>query len=362
MDFSQDVITTVHELHMDPRRLEAEAARHAPQRPAALVIPIHEDDLRRKPIEGIVRELRRVGWLHEVIIPLTTTSRKTHQRAVRMFSKLQARPLVVWCESPEVRAIYEGLEPTGLELGGFKGKGIAVWLGLGVAAPENYCLAVHDGDIEDYSSTLLPKMLLPIIDPDLDFFFTKGYYARITGDKLYGRVARLFVAPFLEAIGQSLGRRSGYLRYLRAFRYPLSGEFALTTDLAMNIRIPTDWGLEMGLLAEVYRNTSLKRIAQVDLGVYSHKHQAVGGKPSEGLQRMAGDIASSVLRTLTENEAVEVSGATLLTLRVLYTRNAQDYIRRYFVDARMNGLGYDRHQEEAMIEVFARIIVDAGPR
>jgi glucosyl-3-phosphoglycerate synthase len=217
-------------------------------------------------------------------------------------------------------------------------------------------------NIEEYSPRLLSSLLLPIMDPDLDFFFTKGYYARLTGDRLYGRVARLFVAPFLEAVNQSLGRRSPYLRYLRAFRYPLSGEFAMTTDLALNIRIPTDWGLEMGLLAEVYRNASPKRIAQVDLGLYSHKHKSVGAKPSEGLLRMTGDICTTVLRTLTEHEATEVSEATLLALRVMYTRIAQDYVRRYFVDAKMNGLTYDRHEEEAMIEAFAAIIESAGVR
>jgi len=205
-------------------------------------------------------------------------------------------------------------------------------------------------------------MLLPVTDPDQDFFFTKGYYARITGDQLYGRVARLFVAPFLEAVAMSLGRRSAYLRYLRAFRYPLSGECAMTSDLAMSLRIPTDWGLEVGLLAEVWRNASPRRIAQVDLGLYNHKHQPVGAGAGEGLQRMASDICSTILRTMTENEAVEVSPATLLSLRVLYRRLAQDYLRRYFVDARMNGLRYDRHAEDALIEVFARIIEQAGQR
>lgn len=362
MDFSQDVITTVHDLRMEPKRLAEEARRCARTRPAALVLPVHEDDLVRPPLQGIVEELRRADFLNEVVVALTCRERSTYRRAVRMFRKLPAKPLVLWCESPEVRSIYEELEPHGIGLGRYRGKGIAVWLGLGAAGVENYCVAAHDADIESYSPRLLASLLLPVMDPDLDFFFTKGYYARITGDKLYGRVARLFVAPFLEAVNQTLGRRSAYLRYLRAFRYPLSGEFAMTADLAINIRVPTDWGLEMGLLAEVYRNTSPKRVAQVDLGLYSHKHQAVGSKPTEGLQRMAGDICATVLRTLTENEAIEISQATLLSLRVLYTRLAQDYIRRYFVDARMNGLAYDRHGEEALIEVFARIVQDAGQR
>jgi glucosyl-3-phosphoglycerate synthase len=324
------------------------------------VLPVHERDLDKDALKGILVELRKVDYLHEVVVALTCKDRKTYRRAVRMFKGLPAETMVLWCESPEVRGIYEDLQPHGIDLDRFAGKGIAVWLGIGAAAVDNYAIACHDADIESYSPRLLSSLLLPVIDPDLDFFFTKGYYARLTGDQLYGRVARLFVAPFLEAVNQHLGRRSPYLRYLRAFRYPLSGEFAMTSDLAMNIRVPTDWGLEMGLLAEVYRNASPKRICQVDLGLYSHKHQAVGTKPSEGLQRMAGDICSTVLRTLTENEGQEVSPSTLLALRVMYQRSAQDYVRRYFVDAKVNGLSYDRHREEQLIEVFARIIQDAG--
>ena len=78
---------------------------------------------------------------------------------------------------------------------------------------------------------------------------------------LQGRATRLFVNPLLVSLERMLGELN-YLRYLRAFRYPLAGEFAFTTDLAMNLRIPSDWGLEVGLLSEVYRQVAISRIAQ----------------------------------------------------------------------------------------------------
>jgi glucosyl-3-phosphoglycerate synthase len=46
----------------------------------------------------------------------------------------------------------------------------------------------------------------------------------------------------------------------------LAGELAITRELALNVRIPNNWGLEIEFLAELYRNLSQKRIAQVDLG------------------------------------------------------------------------------------------------
>ena len=65
-----------------------------------------------------------------------------------------------------------------------------------------------------------------------------------------------------------------FLEYLDSFRYILAGEFSMRADLARINRIPGDWGLEMGVLAEVYRNCSLRRICQVEItDFYEHKHQ-----------------------------------------------------------------------------------------
>jgi glucosyl-3-phosphoglycerate synthase len=151
-----------------------------------------------------------------------------------------------------------------------------------------------------------------------------------------------------------------YLRYLNAYRYPLSGEFALTRDLALNTRIPGNWGLEVGLLAEVYRNVALKRVAQVDLGIFEHKHQALGQSTDSGLQKMCRDILQSILRTLTETEQVVIGPDHIRSLRIKFRREAQNLARQYFVDARFNHLAYDRHQEEVTLETFEQVIVSAG--
>jgi glucosyl-3-phosphoglycerate synthase len=176
---------------------------------------------------------------------------------------------------------------------------------------------------------------------------------------MHGRVVRLFVVPLLDALIEMFGYQN-YLRYLSAYRYPLSGEFAMTSDLALNMRVPGNWGLEVGLLAEVYRSVAQKRIAQVDLGVFEHKHQSLGGSPNAGLQKMCRDILQSVLRTLTETEPVVFTMDHIHALRVKYRREAQDFTRQYFVDASFNHLKYDRHQEEVTIELFEQVITDAG--
>ena len=82
--------------------------------------------------------------------------------------------------------------------------------------------------------------------------------------RMHGRVVRLLVWPLLNSLIAVLGH-DPFLVYLNSFRYPLAGEFAVTAMLARSNRIPSDWGLEVGTLAEVFRNTSLKRICQTDL-------------------------------------------------------------------------------------------------
>jgi glucosyl-3-phosphoglycerate synthase len=104
----------------------------------------------------------------------------------------------------------------------------------------------------------------------------------------------------------------------------------------------------------------MKRIAQVDLGIFEHKHQPLGTATNTGLQKMCRDIFKSVLRTLTETEQVVIGRDHIRALRVKFRREAQNLTRQYFVDARFNGLEYDRHQEEATLEQFERVIQEAG--
>ena len=193
----------------------------------------------------------------------------------------------------------------------------------------------------------------------MDFEFCKAYYARVT-DRMHGRVVRLLVSPLLRALISLLGY-DRFLVYLDSFRYPLSGEFAVTSNLARSNRIPSDWGLEVGTLAEVFRNTAIKRVCQVDVcRQYEHKHQALSlDDPSKGLMKMAVDILTSIFRTLASMGTVLQPGH-FITLRSAYLRAAQDAIRHYHADALMNGLHFDRHEEEQAVEGFARQIVVAG--
>ena len=132
-------------------------------------------------------------------------------------------------------------------------------------------------------------------------------------------------------------------------------------SLAKSNRIPCDWGLEVGTLAEVFRNTSIKKVCQVDLcRLYEHKHQQLSlENPGMGLMKMANDILTTIFRTLSSRGLV-LSESHFLTLRSAYLRNSQDAIRQYHADAVINNLAYDRNAEESAVEGFAERVTEAG--
>ena len=55
-----------------------------------------------------------------------------------------------------------------------------------------------------------------------------------------------------------------------------------------------------------------------------------------------------------------MSESTFITLRSTYLRLAQNSIRQYAADARVNDLQYDRHVEEAAIDAFAHCVTTAA--
>jgi glucosyl-3-phosphoglycerate synthase len=277
-----------------------------------------------------------------------------------MVRELGDHAQVLWTDGPRVQALYENLIESGLNLR-TPGKGRSVWTAFGylLGDPRIEVFALHDCDIVNYDRELLARLCLPIVHPSFDFDFCKAYYARFT-DRLHGRVVRLLVTPLLRALITCLGPNP-FLVYLDSFRYPLSGEFAVKSALARSNRVPCDWGLEIGTLAEVFRNTSTKRVCQVDLcPQYEHKHQPLSADdPSKGLLKMGTDILTTIFRTLT-SMGKSFGPEHFVTFRSAYLRSAQDTVRQYHADAVMNGLHFDRHEEEGAVESFAQQIVVAG--
>jgi glucosyl-3-phosphoglycerate synthase len=168
------------------------------------------------------------------------------------------------------------------------------------------------------------------------------------------------VTPLLRAAQKVLGHHD-YLTFMDSFRYPLAGEFSFRRDVLTDLRIPSDWGLEIGVLSEMYRNYALNRICQAEItDHYDHKHQDLSEHDSQsGLSRMSIDIAKALFRKLA-TQGVTLSPEIFRSIKAAYYRIALDFVESYRNDAMMNGLTLDIDAEERAVELFADNIIQAG--
>jgi len=355
-DFHQtETVSTLHRLKKDNvKRLEEELNEFSESRPIALVLPCLYSELQRVALKNILDHIKDVTYLNEIIITIGRASEDEFKHAQDYFSILPQNYKLIWDDGERIQSLFNLLKENGLDVGE-RGKGRAAWIAYGyvLAREESEVIALHDCDVLTYNRELLARLCYPVTNPNMDYEFCKGYYPRVT-DRLYGRVTRLFISPIIRALKKIVGHMP-FLVYLDSFRYPLAGEFSMKADLARINRIPADWGLEVGSLAEVFRNVSMKRICQVDLADnYEHKHQDVSAHDADsGLLKMCTDISTSLFTTLS-SEGVQFSDSLFNTLYVTYLRIAQDTIKMYNDDAAINGLFFDRHAEGLAVETFVQ--------
>jgi glucosyl-3-phosphoglycerate synthase len=362
-DFHQTgAVATLHRLvGYDYAEVERRLKQFSSTRRITLILPSLFSELETPALANIVDHLCDVPYLDQIVIGLDRADEEQFRFAREYFSRLPQGHVVIWNDGPAMGQVQQRIADAGLTAGE-PGKGRNVWFCLGyvLAAQRADVIALHDCDIITYNRELLGRLVYPVVDPSFSYLFCKGYYPRIADGKLNGRVARLLVTPLLNALSRTIGA-SEYVDYLKGFRYPLAGEFAMRTSVVPDIRIPSDWGLEIGILSEVRRNTNVRAICQVDISdAYDHKHQPLSeDNPEAGLSKMSTDITKAVIRKLA-TDGVVFSAETFRTLKATYYRCSLDVLEMYYADARMNGLYVDRHKEEQAIELFAGNLIEAG--
>ena len=354
-------MATLHRLGKpNVEQLERHLLEFSTHASIALVLPCHVKELGTSALRGIIKELKNVQYLKQIVVGIDGANSASWQRAKRIFAQLPQKPVLIWNDGPRMRRLIEQLMEFDLDPGP-TGKGRNLWLCFGyvLASAKSQMVAVHDCDILTYNRELLARLCYPVAHPTLGFDFCKGYSARFT-DKLNGRVMRLLVTPLIRSL-QSIIGENPFLIYLDTFRYPLSGEMSLDHDIIRRARIPADWGIEVGILAEVFRVSSPKSICQVDIAeCYDHKHQELSPRdPGKGLNKMAVDIVKSIFLTLA-GHGVKLDRGIFDTLLSAYMRKAEDTMRFYGADAEINGLTYDRHGEELAVATFVRSIRGAA--
>ncbi|HEX2897831.1 MAG TPA: HAD-IB family phosphatase, partial [candidate division Zixibacteria bacterium] len=152
-----------------------------------------------------------------------------------------------------------------------KGKGAAIKTGIANAQGE--IILFLDADLYSISPKKIASMLQPLEADEADF--VKASFTRARG-----RVTELVVKPLLNVI----------LPFIK-LNQPLSGQFAIKKDLAAELTINDDWGVDMQILLQLVKKGV--RIVEVDIGKLKHKKQ-----PIENLTIMSEQIIKTVLSEL----------------------------------------------------------------
>jgi len=329
MEYVQERVTTLHDF--------GDATPEAPTDRATVVVPMTERDHASLAAERVLSTLERVDP-ERVVVALRATPDAVGD-VVTWVDGFDLAAEVLWCTAPRLE---QRLSETGLD--GEAGKGRDVWLALGVAASSEF-VVVHDADATTYSAEHVPKLLFPLAN---GHGFSKGYYARVENDRLYGRLFRLFYAPLVAALAETHGHP--VVDFFGSFRYGLAGEFAVTGDLARELRAQRGWGLEVGTLGEAYRLVGFEGSAQVDLGVHEHDHRSVGGP--QGLGDMCREVGDALFRALAD-AGLDPDYETLVER---YRDQGKRLVEQYAADAAFNGLTHDRGGEHEQVDTYADTI------
>ena len=362
-DFSQNgVISTLHDFNTKSTSIiESELLKFSKQRKMELILPCLYSELEGLSLPKIVEEISKTKYLDHIIIGLDKANETQAKKAWKFFKKLKTSFSILWNDGPGMKKLDQELKKNNLapsELG--KGRNVWYCIGMCIARDSARSVALHDCDIKTYDRRMLAKLFYPVVNPLFNFEFCKGYYPRVANEKMNGRVARLLVFPLLTALEKTIGK-SDYLEFMKSFKYPLAGEFSFRRNVLPELRISSDWGIEVGILSEMQRSFSPQNICQVDLAdTYDHKHQVLSiDDETKGLSRMSIDIIKTFIKKLA-TQGNTFSREKFRSLKATYYRSALDLIDIYRSDAIMNGLKFDSHTEEKAVELFAMNIMKAG--
>ena len=146
--------------------------------------------------------------------------------------------------------------------GGAPGKGQA--LRTAVAASTADVLVFLDADVVNFNDRFVADLVLPLLtDPGLQL--VKAAYRRPLHGRSGegGRVTELLARPLLER----------WFPELAGFDQPLAGECAIRRQALDGLALADGYGIEIGLLIDVYRRYGIGALAEVDLGERVHRNR-----------------------------------------------------------------------------------------
>ncbi|HND84474.1 MAG TPA: HAD-IB family phosphatase [Pseudobdellovibrionaceae bacterium] len=161
------------------------------------------------------------------------------------------------------------------------GKGTSMLDGLWKSKED---LVVYlDGDIFNFSLSLLEEMVRPLMENRCDF--VKGRFHRVAG-----RVTALTARPLLKVFFPEISH----------IDQPLGGIIAAKKELLKNIKFESDYGVDIGLLIDVAQFGA--RILEVDIGSVDHDHQTL-----DQLSNMSGQVVRVILERASRYKKLDLN-------------------------------------------------------
>ncbi len=178
------------------------------------------------------------------------------------------------------------------------GKGAALWKSQFVVHGD--ILVCIDADIKNFNTRFIYGLIGPFFQSK-QTIFVKAYYRRplVIDDHVYesygGRVTEILVRPMLSA----------FIPDLAAVYQPLSGEYAFRREPIEMVSFSSGYGVEIGMIFDLYKKYGLDCFAQVDMDVRYHRNRPV---------TELGEMAFGILHTLIK----KLEREKMLTLHVPY--------------------------------------------
>ena len=372
INFSQKCrhITTLYLFDKDNQNLAPKIRSALRGYRAVLVIPTLATEFtaeeNRPVFINILKQLGRISYLKKIIFGLDAATDKEAIELARLLKEYNIRNYIIQHnEGKRFKELYEKIDSfsPGTRQPG-KGRNMFMSFGVALAIGANY-VGVIDADIRTFHYRQLNRLFYPVVA--LNYQFSKAAYIRVADNRMYGRIKRLLLDPFLLALKLKFRESEdekfiNLVDYLTAFNYQLSGEVAFEINLLKRMHFATNWGVELFTLIEAYRKAN--NIAQVQFspGPFEHKHQPLSeDDPQAGLYKMATDIVTTLLWTLVVEEGFEISNYFVRDITATYLNMADELIKKYSDNASFSNLEYDRDAEEAMVKgVLRDAILAAG--
>lgn len=232
---------------------------HKGETSLSVCIPAHDEAATVARVVDVAVGLARRGLVDEVVVAADGCQDDTAGEAARAGAAVVVTP---------------GSAP-----GQPRGKGATMAAALRASAGE--LVVFLDADVPDLRPEFVTGLLGPLLTCPEHLLVKATYRRSLYGvDGEGGRVTELVARPLLRRLFPPLG----------TLGQPLAGEAALRRSALVGIDLEPGYGVEVGLLIDIFLRHGLAAIAEVDLGRREHRN-----RPLRELAGQAETVMATVL-------------------------------------------------------------------